>query len=145
MLEATIALQIAIGQRLTGGLVAALLVVNVILSVVQEGRANAALMLLKQQLTLKSRVKRDGTWTDLPAADLVPGDIVEISLGDVVPADVILVSGSLLADQSMLTGESVPVEIEAGKTTFAGGLVRRGEAIAKVVATGAHTYFGRTA
>ena len=47
--------------------------------------------------------------------------------------------------QSMLTGESVPVEIEVGNTTYAGGLVRRGEATAKVVATGSRTYFGRTA
>ena len=51
----------------------------------------------------------------------------------------------MLVDQSMLTGESVPAETEAGQTAYAGGLVRRGEAIAKVVATGTRTYFGRTA
>jgi H+-transporting ATPase len=145
MLEATIVLQFAIGQRLTGALIAALLVFNVILGVFQENRASAALALLKQRLALKSRVRRDGAWVDLPAADLVPGDIVKISLGDVVPADVVLLSGSLLVDQSMLTGESIPVETEVGKTTYAGALVRRGEADARVVATGTRTYFGRTA
>lgn len=145
MLEATIVLQIAIGQRLTGALIAALLLLNVILGVFQENRASAALALLKQRLALKSRVRRDGAWVDLPAADLVPGDVVQISLGDVVPADVTLLNGSLLVDQSMLTGESIPVETAAGKTTYAGGLVRRGEAEAKVVATGTQTYFGRTA
>ena len=145
MLEATIVLQIAIGQRLTALLIALLLVLNVLLGAIQESRADAALALLKRQLSLKSRVKRDGAWVDAPAADLVPGDIVQVSLGEVVPADLTLVSGSLLVDQSMLTGESIPIEAEAGKTTYAGGLVRRGEAIAKVVATGTRTYFGRTA
>lgn len=145
MLEVTIILQIAIGQRLTGALIAGLLILNVILSIFQENRAGAALALLKQRLALKSRVRRDGVWVDLPAADLVPGDIVQVALGDVVPADILLLSGSLLVDQSMLTGESIPVEMEPGKTSYAGGLVRRGEADALVVATGARTYFGRTA
>ena len=58
------------------------------LGVFQESRADAALALLKQRLSLQSRAKRDGVWVDLPAAELVPGDIVQISLGDVVPADV---------------------------------------------------------
>ena len=145
MLEATIVLQIAIGQRLSALLIAILLIVNVALGVFQENRANAALALLKQRLSLKCRVERDGAWIEAPAADLVPSDLVQISLGEVVPADIRLVKGSLLVDQSMLTGESIPVEIESGSTTYAGGLVRRGEAIAKVIATGRRTYYGRTA
>jgi H+-transporting ATPase len=145
MLEATILLQIAIGQHLTGLMIAALLLFNVILGTFQESRANAALALLKQRLTIVSRVKRDHAWKDVPAADLVPGDILQISLGDVIPADVILVSGSLLVDQSMLTGESVPAERGAGETGYAGGLVRRGDAIVRVTATGSRTFFGRTA
>lgn len=145
MLEATIVLQIAIGQRLTGALIAVLLILNVMLGVFQENRADAALALLKQRLALRSRVKRDGVWLDLQAAELVPGDIVKVSLGDVVPADLVLLRGSLLVDQSMLTGESIPSEMEAGKTAYAGSLVRRGEADARVVATGTRTYFGRTA
>ena len=145
MLEATIVLQIFLGQLLTASMIAALLVLNVLLAYFQESQANAALTALKQSLTLKARVKRDGAWIDGPAADLVPDDIVQISLGDVVPADIMLVDGSLLLDQSMLTGESVPAETEAGKTAYAGGLVRRGAAIARVTATGTRTYFGRTA
>jgi H+-transporting ATPase len=145
MLEATIVLQLVLGQWITATLIAALLVLNVALGVFQEGRADAALALLKQKLSLRTRVKRDGDWINLPAADLVPGDIVEACLGGVVPADVTLISGALLVDQSMLTGESVPVEMEVGKTAYAGGLIRRGEAVAKVVATGTKTYFGRTA
>jgi H+-transporting ATPase len=145
MLEATIVLQIILGQLLTASMIAALLVLNVLLANFQEGQANAALALLKQRLTLKARVKRDGAWIDGPASDLVPDDIVQISLGDVVPADIMLIDGSLLLDQSMLTGESIPAEMEAGKIAYAGGLVRRGAAIARVTATGTRTFFGRTA
>jgi H+-transporting ATPase len=145
MLEVTIALQLAIGERVEALMVATLLIANVALGAFQENRADAALALLKQRLALKARVKRDGSWIDLLAADLVPGDIVQVSLGAVVPADLRIVCGTVLLDQSMLTGESVPSEMDAGKTAFAGALVRRGEAIGKVVATGTETYFGRAA
>ena len=94
---------------------------------------------------LQARVRRDGDWVTVPAAELVLGDIVQLSLGSVVPADGRIVAGSLLLDQSMLTGESIPAEAETGKIAYAGALVRRGEATAEIVATGAGTYFGRAA
>jgi H+-transporting ATPase len=81
----------------------------------------------------------------LPAAELVPGDIVKLSLGTVVAADVRIREGWILLDQSMLTGESLPVEAGRGAETYAGALVQRGEAIAEVLATGGRTKFGRTA
>lgn len=145
MLEATIALQLAIGERVESLMVAALLVINVALGVFQESRADAALALLKQRLALRVRTKRDGEWLEITAAELVPGDIVQVSLGAVVPADLRLASGRVVLDQSMLTGESLPTEVEAGKTAFAGALVRRGEATGEVVGTGTRTYFGRAA
>jgi H+-transporting ATPase len=145
MLEATIALQLAIGERLEALMVATLLIANVALGVFQESRAGAALALLKQRLTLRVRAKRDGNWVTIAAAELVPGDIVQISLGGVVPADLQLISGVVLLDQSTLTGESIPVEASTGATAFAGALVRRGEAIGEVIATGTRTYFGRAA
>jgi len=145
MLEATIALQTVIGERLEALMIATLLVLNVGLAFFQESRANATLALLKQRLSLSVRVRRDGAWAEAPAAELVPGDVVQVSLGGVVPADLHIITGSLLLDQSMLTGESVPVESDVGKTAYAGSLVRRGEAVAEVVATGGRTYFGRTA
>ena len=126
-------------------MVTTLLLLNVALGVFQEGRANAALALLRQRLSLKVRVRRDGKWVDLLAADLVPGDIVQLSLGAIIPADLRILAGSLLLDQSMLTGESIPTETGAGQSAYAGGLVRRGEAIGEVTATGTRTYFGRTA
>jgi len=71
--------------------------------------------------------------------------VVKRSLGAVVAADVHLTGGEVLLDQSMLTGESVPFEAGIGVQTYAGALVRRGEAIGEVTATGTHTKFGRTA
>jgi H+-transporting ATPase len=76
---------------------------------------------------------------------LVCGDLVKLSLGGVVAADVHLTGGSIELDQSMLTGESLPIEAGAGVDTYAGALVRRGEATAVVTATGERTKFGRTA
>jgi H+-transporting ATPase len=145
MLEATVVLQLVLGERLEAALIAGLLIFNVALGVFQQGRANAALALLKQHLSLRARVKRDGHWSEMPAALLVPGDVVQLSLAAVVPADMRILEGSVRLDQSMLTGESIAVDAGAGKTAYAGALVRRGEAVALVTATGASTYFGRAA
>jgi H+-transporting ATPase len=90
-------------------------------------------------------VLRDGVWKNIPATELVPGDTVKLSLGGVVAADVKLIAGSILLDQSMLTGESIAIEAGPGLQTYAGALVRRGEATAVVTATGARTKFGHTA
>ena len=57
---------------------------------------------------MNASVHRDGTWTDVPAAELAPGDVVKLSLGGVVPADALISGGEILLDQSMLTGESFP-------------------------------------
>jgi H+-transporting ATPase len=145
MLELAILLQFALGEFTQGAVIAALLVFNAALGSVQEGRAQATLAALKSRLALSSSVRRDGAWRTIPASELVPDDVVKISLGTVVPADIELLEGSVLLDQSMLTGESLPIEGGPGQKTFAGALVRRGEAIARVTATGPRTAFGRTA
>lgn len=145
MLEATVFLQLVIGEYVEAALIAALLILNVGLGAFQEGRASAALALLKQRLSLMARVRRDGRWTEMSAALLVPDDVVQLSLATVVPADARIVAGSVVLDQSMLTGESVPVDADIGKVAYAGALVRRGEAVAVVTATGSATYFGRAA
>jgi H+-transporting ATPase len=145
MLEAAIVLQVALREYTEAGVVAGLLVFNAALGFFNEGRAQATLAALKSRLTLTASVRRDGAWKNVPARGLVPGDTVKLSLGGVVAADVTLLGGSVLLDQSMLTGESVPIEAGVGLRTYAGALVRRGEATAIVTATGAHTKFGHTA
>ena len=145
MLEAAIVLQVALGQYVEAAIIAGLLVFNAVLGFFQEGRAQATLAALKSRLALTAIVRRNGAWTNLPAGELVPGDIVKLSLGAVVAADVRLAEGSVLLDQSMLTGESIPVEAGPNFQAFAGALVRRGEAVAEVTATGPRTKFGRTA
>lgn len=145
LLEAAIILQIVLHKDLEAAVIAALLVFNAALAYFQEGRAQATLLALKSRLALTASVRRDGVWKTVPAAELVRGDLLKLSLGGVVAADVHLVDGSVLLDQSMLTGESLPIEAGAGVDTYAGALVRRGEASAEVTATGVHTKFGRTA
>jgi hypothetical protein len=139
MLEAAVILQIALHEYVEAAVIAGLLVFNAALGFFQEGRAQATLAALKSRLALSASVRRDGVWKVIPAAELVPGDAVKLSLGGVVAADVKLVEGSILLDQSMLTGESVPIEAGPGLQTYAGALVRRGEATAIVTATGAST------
>jgi H+-transporting ATPase len=145
MLEAAIVLELVLGKYVEAAVMALLLVFNAALGLFQESRAQATLAALRSRLALTASVKRDGVWKTVPAAELVPGDLVKLSLGGVVAADVKLTDGEVLLDQSMLTGESVPIEAAAGLQAFAGALVRRGEAEAQVTATGAHTKFGRTA
>src|ERR1700677_2200303 len=145
MLEAAILLQLFLGDYVEAGVVAILLIANAAIGFFQEGRAQATLAALKSRLALNASVQRDGAWKIVPSAEVVPGDLVKLSLGAVVAADVKIVDGSVLLDQSMLTGESVPVEGGAGAQTYAGALVRRGEATAKVIQTGPRTKFGHTA
>jgi H+-transporting ATPase len=145
MLEAAVALELVLGKHIEAAIIAALLAFNAALGLFQESRAQATLAALRSRLALNASVRRDGAWKIVPAVELVPGDIVKLSLGAVVAADVHLIAGEVLLDQSMLTGESVPIEAGAGAQTYAGALVRRGEAVAEVTATGARTKFGRTA
>ncbi|MDR3472141.1 MAG: HAD-IC family P-type ATPase [Devosia sp.] len=145
MLEAAIVLEVALGKYFEGAVIAGLLVFNAALALFQESRAQATLAALKSRLALNASVQRDGAWKTMPAVDLVPGDVMKLSLGAVVAADAKLIGGEVLLDQSMLTGESVPIEAAAGFQAYAGALVRRGEAEAEVTATGTRTKFGRTA
>ena len=97
-------------------------------------------------MALKARVKRSGTWSDVAARELVPGDLVRLRLGDIVPADALLLDGDAVeVDQSALTGESLPVSRKTGESVYSGSILKRGEIDAVVSATGKATYFGKTA
>ncbi|MHB8258058.1 MAG: plasma-membrane proton-efflux P-type ATPase [Acidiferrobacterales bacterium] len=145
MLEAAVVLEVILGKKDEAIIIGALLLVNAILSFLQESRANQALALLKSRLAVRARVRRDGRWQQVAAEALVPGDVIHLRMGDLSPADVHLTEGQVLLDQSALTGESLPVEAAAGAQSYAGAVVKRGEATGEVTATGANTYFGKTA
>ncbi len=145
LLEAAILLQLGLGETTEAAVVGALLVFNAMLALFHESRATAALAALKKCLAATALVRRDGEWVRLSAAELVPGDAIRLPLGALVPADARIVSGSVMVDQSMVTGESLPVDASAGGEVYAGALVRRGQAIAEVTATGSRTYSGRAA
>jgi H+-transporting ATPase len=123
-----------------------LLLFNAVVGFWQERQAANAVDALKKQLALKAKVKRDNQWTEVDAANLVPGDIIRLRLGDIIPADVKLAEGDYLSvDQSALTGESLPVEKKSGDVAYSGSVAKQGEMVAVVTATGAQTYFGKTA
>jgi H+-transporting ATPase len=145
MLEIVIVVELVLHDDVEAVVIAVLLIFNAALSFLQQSHAQATLAALKSRLALTASVRRDGIWKTVPAAELVVGDVVKLSLGAVVAADVHLSEGSVLIDQSMLTGESVPIEGGPGLQTYAGALVRRGEAVAEVTGTGTRTKFGRTA
>jgi H+-transporting ATPase len=127
-------------------IILSLLVLNAAVGFWQEFKADTAIAALKQRLALKARVLRDGAWREVPARELVPGDVVLIRLGNIVPADVRLLEGTYLSvDQSALTGESLPVEKKVGDIAYSGSIVKLGEMRALVTATGMSTYFGKTA
>jgi len=144
MLEATSVLEWVLGKNVEAITIAALLLLNAIMGFLQEERANAAIELLKQELRINARVKRDGKWSLLPAKELVPGDILRLRAGDIVPADARVVEGAIDVDQSALTGESLAVERKGDDSLFSGSVVKRGEATGIVTSTGTKTYFGRT-
>ncbi|MCY0907741.1 MAG: plasma-membrane proton-efflux P-type ATPase [Sulfobacillus thermotolerans] len=145
MLEVTLILEGILHKTPEALIIAFLLVFNAILGFTQERRAQSALDLLRTQLKINARVLRDGSWTEIPAADLVPGDYIHLRMGDFAPADTLLDTGSVLVDQSSLTGEAAPVERSAGSIIYSGSILRRGEASGTVQATGARSYFGKTA
>ncbi|XP_020226413.1 plasma membrane ATPase 4 [Cajanus cajan] len=124
----------------------ALLFINSTISFIEENNAGNAAAALMAGLAPKTKVLRDGRWTEQDAAILVPGDIVSIKLGDIIPADARLLEGDALSvDQSALTGESLPVTKNPSDEVFSGSTVKKGEIEAVVIATGVHTFFGKAA
>ncbi|KAK8295522.1 hypothetical protein V6Z12_D05G069500 [Gossypium hirsutum] len=124
----------------------ALLLINSSISFIEENNAGNAAAALMANLAPKTKVLRDGRWSEQDAAILVPGDIITIKLGDIVPADARLLEGDpLKIDQSALTGESLPVTKNPSDEVFSGSTCKQGEIEAVVIATGVHTFFGKAA
>ncbi len=144
MLELIMVLSAVLGNYSDLAVVGALLVINAVLSFMQESRAAGVVEALRKRLQVNARVLRDSSWQVIPARELVPGDIVRVRPGDIIPADVKLLTGAMSVDQSALTGESKDADKKPGEVLSSGSVVRRGEGNGVVMLTGAKTYFGRT-
>jgi len=146
MIEAAAILSAVLGDWADFSIILTLLLVNAGVDFWQERKAGSAIEALKARLAPVSRALRDGAWRTLPARDLVPGDVVLLKLGDVTPADVRLAKGDYLsADESALTGESLPVDKKVGDAAYSGSVVKLGEMTGVVTATGMNTFFGKAA
>ena len=143
MLELIMVLSIVLGKYSDLVVVGALLIVNAVLSFLQEQRAEGVVETLRQHLQVSARVLRAAAWQVVPARELVPGDILRLRSGDIIPADVKLLSGAMSVDQSALTGESKDAE-RAPKDVLPSGAIARREGTGVVMLTGARTLFGRT-
>lgn len=156
ILLAAAAIKAVMGDWLDFWVIVTVAVINAVIGYVQEGRAEKALAGIRGMLSADATARRDGSWTTIAAADLVPGDIVRLMPGDKVPADVRLTAATQLRiDESALTGESVPssksldpVPDDAGvgdrsSMAFSGTIVSAGQGRGIVTGTGARTEIGK--
>lgn len=148
-----------LGEWLDAGVILAIVVINAVLGLVQEGKAEKAIEALKKMTAPQARVIRDGEQQVVDASFLVPGDLVLLEAGDIVPADVRLLESVLMkAEEASLTGESVPVEKDAAcifantvqmgdrcNMAFMSTPITNGRGRGVVVATGSHTVIGTIA
>lgn len=147
------------GELFEPALILLIVILNAVIGVYQEGKAEKALDALKNMSAPHARVVRDGVERQVDAADLVPGDIIHLEAGDFIPADARLLSSiSLKSEESALTGESVPSEKDANDTVkekaplgdrsnmvFSGCSITYGTGTAIVTATGMNTEMGKIA
>lgn len=144
LLEFAMVLTIFIKHYTEGIIIFVLLTVNAVIGFVQSRHSQKAVELLKKRLQIKTKVLRDGQWVLRDAKDIVPGDVLNLKLGDLVPADVFVLKGEVSADASALTGESLPQDIHSKDVVYSSSIIKRGEARCLVVNTAANTYFGKT-
>jgi Ca2+-transporting ATPase len=157
ILLAAAVVSLLIKEWSTAILLLALTVLNAVVGLRQEGKAESAMNALKSMMKATARVRRDGTESEIPAEELVAGDVILISAGDQVPADGRIIEASALQiDESALTGESVPAAKDAAalpgdqlgpgdqiNMAFMNSPVTHGSATVIVTATGAGTELGK--
>ncbi|KAF9478977.1 plasma membrane ATPase [Pholiota conissans] len=123
-----------------------LLFINSAIGFYEENNAGNAVKALMDSLAPKAKVKRNGSWSEIESATLVPGDMVSFKIGDIVPADCRLTEAiNVSIDQAALTGESLPQSKKDGDQCFSGSTCKQGEAEGVVISTGPNTFFGRAA
>ena len=146
MIEVAVILSGVVGHWSDFFIIGILLLTNAVVGYWEEHSAGNAIAALKARLATKTRVRRYAKWLTPPASELVPGDVIQLRLGDIVPADARLLDGDPMSvDQSALTGESLSASRQMGDAVYSGSIVRRGQSSALVYGTGTNTYFGKTA
>ena len=145
MIEAALVLTALTARWADFIIIGALLLLNGVVGFWEEHQARGAIEALQDRLARQARVKRGGDWVTLTAAEVVPGDLIAVERGDIIPADAMVLAGRGEADESALTGESLPVDKGPGDEIHSGAVLVRGGPTARVVATGSATMFGRTA
>ncbi len=156
LLIAAAAITAALGHWIDTAVIMAVVLINAIIGLIQEGKANQALEGIRKMLSAHAQVRRDREWREIEAENLVPGDIVRIRSGDRVPADIRLLEAvNLRIEESALTGESVPsskrpepVEPHSGVgdrtcMAFSGSIVTSGRGTGIVTGTGVNTEMGK--
>lgn len=145
MLIAAAVLSLILGKVFDFYFILFLTAVNLAVTFWQEHKADRAIEELQKQLTVRVTVLRDGSWHTIESREIVPGDVVKISVGDIAPADgILLQNNNLSMNEAALTGESLPKEKTLQDTCYAGSYVATGMAIMRVSATGNRTFFGKT-
>jgi len=159
VLMAAAVISYLLGERIDAAVILSIVFINSVLGFFQEYRAEKALKTLKEYVTFRAKVLRNGEMTEIETKNVVPGDIVSLTIGDIIPADMRLFNvHEMTTDESALTGESLPV---LKKTTtlletetlpqnlvnmvFMGTSVASGSGKGIVTATGEATFFGKTA
>ena len=145
LLELAAVLSLVVGHPTEVVVIVVLLTVNAVVGQVQSTSARRAVELLRQGLAVRVTTLRDGSWSSVPARELVPGDVVSLPLGTVVAADARVTSGDADVDLSSVTGESVPRAVGPADELPAGAVVTRGSVRAVVTATGEDSALGRAA
>jgi H+-transporting ATPase len=134
MIEGAVILSGVVRHWLDFFIILFLLFSNAVVAFWEEHQAGNEIAALRAKLATKARALRDGKWATPKVAELVPGDVIRLMLGDIVPADARLLAGDpVQVDQSALTGESLPATRKPGEAIFSGSIIKRGETDAMVV------------
>lgn len=145
MLAVGIFLSLLVGKTSNAVFIAVLIVFNFAVTFWQEDKADKAVKKIQHRLDILSRVLRDGEWQWLESRLIVPGDVIELIIGNIIPADIkILEAKNVNVDESILTGESLFKKKEIGDVAYSGSFVTTGWMLAEVRATGKDTEFGKT-
>lgn len=144
LLEIAIILTVILHHYTESIMIFTLLTVNAIIGYFESHNSQKAVLLLKKNLEIKSKILRDGKWILKEARYIVPGDVIMCKLGDLIPADVYIIDGEISADESALTGESLPKDKKISDIIYSSSIVKGGEVKCIVINTGANTYFGKT-